>query len=271
MSVGRKIGRNDPCPCGSGKKYKKCCERGDAENIAGTGKFNFEKFSAYREKTGTIIDESTDLFEQIMVFSHKLMQSDKEGYILKRVVDSFDRNCDIGDDISVPVILFLNWLHLDYRFGQTLETVCERFMKGEVFEILTPRKQDIVRKMAESYAGFYEVAKVRDDEIIFKEISDGKRWAIHKTNEPFEKDAVIGDIWHMRFVDLSGDTYIYPPHFIFPPRFKQRFVETIEKRKKLIVSQIGGDALSEEDILKGAYKKMVGLWYAMPDQEIAEA
>jgi preprotein translocase subunit SecA len=23
----RKIGRNDPCPCGSGKKYKKCCGR----------------------------------------------------------------------------------------------------------------------------------------------------------------------------------------------------------------------------------------------------
>jgi hypothetical protein len=21
-----KTGRNDPCPCGSGKKYKKCCE-----------------------------------------------------------------------------------------------------------------------------------------------------------------------------------------------------------------------------------------------------
>ena len=24
---GAKIGRNDPCPCGSGKKYKKCCGR----------------------------------------------------------------------------------------------------------------------------------------------------------------------------------------------------------------------------------------------------
>ena len=23
--VVQKIGRNDPCPCGSGKKYKKCC------------------------------------------------------------------------------------------------------------------------------------------------------------------------------------------------------------------------------------------------------
>jgi uncharacterized protein YecA (UPF0149 family) len=21
----KRVGRNDPCPCGSGKKYKKCC------------------------------------------------------------------------------------------------------------------------------------------------------------------------------------------------------------------------------------------------------
>ena len=23
--TGPKVGRNDPCPCGSGKKFKKCC------------------------------------------------------------------------------------------------------------------------------------------------------------------------------------------------------------------------------------------------------
>ncbi|MGF1581869.1 MAG: SEC-C metal-binding domain-containing protein [Gemmataceae bacterium] len=23
----QKVGRNDPCPCGSGKKYKSCCLR----------------------------------------------------------------------------------------------------------------------------------------------------------------------------------------------------------------------------------------------------
>jgi len=23
-----KVGRNDPCPCGSGRKYKKCCGKG---------------------------------------------------------------------------------------------------------------------------------------------------------------------------------------------------------------------------------------------------
>jgi len=28
IKVGAKVGRNDPCPCGSGKKFKKCCGRG---------------------------------------------------------------------------------------------------------------------------------------------------------------------------------------------------------------------------------------------------
>ena len=27
VRVGKKVGRNDPCPCGSGKKYKFCCGR----------------------------------------------------------------------------------------------------------------------------------------------------------------------------------------------------------------------------------------------------
>ena len=34
----KKIGRNDPCPCGSGKKYKKCClESGEFETMHQVG------------------------------------------------------------------------------------------------------------------------------------------------------------------------------------------------------------------------------------------
>ena len=28
-SAAKKVGPNDPCPCGSGKKYKKCCMQKD--------------------------------------------------------------------------------------------------------------------------------------------------------------------------------------------------------------------------------------------------
>ena len=30
VSAQKKVGRNDPCPCGSGKKYKKCCGMNDS-------------------------------------------------------------------------------------------------------------------------------------------------------------------------------------------------------------------------------------------------
>ncbi len=37
----QKVGRNDPCPCGSGKKFKKCCELKDQKK-----KFKAELISA---------------------------------------------------------------------------------------------------------------------------------------------------------------------------------------------------------------------------------
>jgi len=33
MSAGRKVGRNESCPCGSGKKYKKCCLSRESGNM----------------------------------------------------------------------------------------------------------------------------------------------------------------------------------------------------------------------------------------------
>jgi hypothetical protein len=44
------IGRNDPCPCGSGKKFKKCClskecdsARQDQDSAQGT--FNLQRYT----------------------------------------------------------------------------------------------------------------------------------------------------------------------------------------------------------------------------------
>ncbi len=40
-----KIGRNDACPCGSGKKYKRCCEKKEDEvrqRELPSGRFRYE-------------------------------------------------------------------------------------------------------------------------------------------------------------------------------------------------------------------------------------
>jgi len=51
FSVMEKIGRNAPCPCGSGKKYKKCCLPMHQESSA-------QEFSA---EPFTLVPEFTDL------------------------------------------------------------------------------------------------------------------------------------------------------------------------------------------------------------------
>jgi hypothetical protein len=57
-----KVGRNDPCPCGSGKKYKKCCgkqtsfqQRSFADITSGTIKEHAAKVSEMMSKKVTQI------------------------------------------------------------------------------------------------------------------------------------------------------------------------------------------------------------------------
>jgi hypothetical protein len=47
-----KIGRNDPCPCGSGKKYKKCCLEKDEQE-----KSEQRKLKAQEEAAETTDEE----------------------------------------------------------------------------------------------------------------------------------------------------------------------------------------------------------------------
>ena len=42
--MSEKVGRNDPCPCGSGKKYKSCCFQSDQQKK--TSPFGGRKFTA---------------------------------------------------------------------------------------------------------------------------------------------------------------------------------------------------------------------------------
>lgn len=39
--MAEKVGRNDPCPCGSGKKYKNCCMKNELPKGTSLGKRKF--------------------------------------------------------------------------------------------------------------------------------------------------------------------------------------------------------------------------------------
>ncbi len=53
----QKTGRNDPCPCGSGKKFKKCCEM-----KAKTKRFHAEVIPSPDERSSAETSKIASLF-----------------------------------------------------------------------------------------------------------------------------------------------------------------------------------------------------------------
>ena len=83
----RKVGRNDPCPCGSGKKYKKCCGRQANEPVAAEGKdggvgkaldwLTSRHAKAVKTSVAAILNDDLDNEEQAQL--HELDEHDWQG------------------------------------------------------------------------------------------------------------------------------------------------------------------------------------------------
>ena len=67
--MSEKVGRNDPCPCGSGKKYKKCCL---AEAFVHVGK----EESIRKRLIGSLSDFLSKHFKHTVKEAHVLFWDD---------------------------------------------------------------------------------------------------------------------------------------------------------------------------------------------------
>ena len=60
-----KTNRNNPCPCGSGKKYKKCCYKKDQDNKSQSGFFRGVKGHVAQERTKKMMKNATVLSKNV--------------------------------------------------------------------------------------------------------------------------------------------------------------------------------------------------------------
>jgi flagellar motility protein MotE (MotC chaperone) len=87
-----KVGRNEPCPCGSGKKYKKCCEARDQQLAAERARLHdadrrhtLLDIAHVREGLATLLsDEQAELEE---------LTAARNGSSVRRI----DLSCTMGD------------------------------------------------------------------------------------------------------------------------------------------------------------------------------
>lgn len=70
----KKIGRNDPCPCGSGKKYKNCCMKKEQEQAA--AKYTPSGKRKFKAKVLSLQDRSLEVFGRSATVQQAPTQSD---------------------------------------------------------------------------------------------------------------------------------------------------------------------------------------------------
>jgi hypothetical protein len=139
-----KIGRNDPCPCGSGRKYKHCCLRKEVE-----GKFE----AVGRERAWDTMTE-------------KLLDFSREPRFQRELVMAFDlfwnKTYDIdqvGSLEPAQVMNFLDWYAHDYRTSADGRRIVEFFLEQRD-ETLSEHEREALRADSESLSSAFEVVNV---------------------------------------------------------------------------------------------------------------
>ena len=256
-----KIGRNDPCPCGSGKKYKKCC--GSEQEM------DFSLPEALR--TGTPLDEYLTLVPGVALYAQSLIQFDEDGKELKKASDYFEKEFRPGTLLGVPDSLYMSWLHFDLRFGKTQQTVCERFLDLVIVRRLHEPGPTLLRSMRDSYAAFYQVRAVESGWIIFEELGTGKSWRVHRVNEPEEVETTKDDLWYVRFVGTPADAYTFTAPYVFPPESRGDFMAAVTRQMQVFAETAKKD-LSELELFRESCKASLPFWahYFMEGEEYEE-
>lgn len=220
-----KQGRNDPCPCGSGKKYKKCCylrEQSQTaenslkpQNLQGTCKDDFlstpETLSeAINSLRSFVLDKKPHIKEYHKIrklhseianamiqyyydgkFEQKLDTSDvtqsNQGHAFQLLESEFDMGTRTGEYAFYDMLI--------YKPASTMNSITEVFIQNHHYR--KPEKIEFLHSMLNSKLGLFE--------IIGADLDEGYA---------FLKDVFTSDEYKIIDVGLSGNRnndefYIY--------------------------------------------------------------
>jgi hypothetical protein len=192
-----KIGRNDPCPCGSGKKYKKCClgkeNNAEAErkfqdsvnDYANDAVFDYEaianmynhfrritldkkphikEYKKIRRMHSEIVDSMIDYYENDK-FEQKIdpaYQPDIDPAHKKRKASKtfllYDLEFDMESDRGAQAF----YDRLIYKASPNLSCITEEYIKSNRYR--KPEKVELLQSMLASRLGLFDVVGKDTDE-----------------------------------------------------------------------------------------------------------
>lgn len=228
--MSKKPGRNDPCPCGSGKKYKKCCGLNQKQ-----GGFvqTPESWFPPDARTGTLWDEYMEVIPMLAMYGKKIMDFDEDGPELEKAVTEFEKRFRPGEKDGIMDSFFMSWMHLDLRFGKSLQTVAERLLSDSMISGLNEPGPTYIRHLAESYLTFYEIiaSTSQPDAVTVQELGTGNRFTVLHFQELFEIEAKPREICYARRVGLPDRSIFYTTPYIYERETRAQFKRAVSTQE----------------------------------------
>lgn len=196
------VGRNDPCPCGSGKKYKKCHRQADAAPAV-----------------APIHALDRRLAEQMLRYAKRRFGEEE----LSRATEDFD-------DAEESAQLFVPWfLH---HFQVQGRPVADWFL-DERGKYVTAAERSWLEAQARTWLGVWEVRAVEPGRsMILEDLLSGERREVREASASrllVARDAVLG-----RVTDHGGEAVITGTHpRALPPLEAAEVVRRVRSRLRL--------------------------------------
>ena len=230
MSVGRreKVGRNDPCPCGSGKKYKHCC-------LAASAPSQDTIWTRHRHAT-------YQLTRDIMRFAALRFANE---------IDAAWRDFNMGEtpgeleefpderQIFMPYYLY-HWDPLVHPPGeQPPAGVIARAYMEEKSQQLSPTEHMLLEQATTQPLSFYEVVQSRPGEgLLLKDLLIGGETEVieHSASRELRAgDLVYGQIWdeqEFKTLGSSAPVVIPPSEKVVIIRLRQDLRKKVARERR---------------------------------------
>lgn len=218
-----KIGRNDTCPCGSGKKYKKCCMVEKSMSTAKVASIDF-KWRQLRQLENTVV------YQHILPYATKelpddIMKSALVDCFTEPLPDELDEEL-LYDHYFLPWFLF-NWIPEDTfglkQFNSEL-TVAQNYMQTYGNRLNSQEKR-FIEAMSHSYYSFYSILHVEmETSIVAKDILLGTTHTLKERQGTYTLKP--GHIVLGRILTLDDQSiFIGMAPFIIPARYQSDFLD----------------------------------------------
>lgn len=230
------VGRNEPCPCGSGKKYKKCCE--NVVNI------------------DTLVNQELDvlqaqLYDYIATAQSTEMEESYHHYLAK--MDLMQADPDIYE------MAFVSWYGAIQKDADGVRLI-ERFVDKQLSTVTRPQTAEVLESWKNVRVTAGTVEKLDDHTLRVEEAISGDVLMVTEKFGTLEENSFF-----LGLLLPNGETYLpFAQYFIYPA-IEKAAMELVKIRFEQ------GEFKSLYDYLSGQYLEIADVGFVLYSAEKKKA